>query len=1082
MISLVIVTLAVAVPVLSQSTAVVQIVGVVMDPQGLGIPAAEVKAIQTETGFVRTAASGSDGHYILASLPVGPYRIEVTSEGFKSHVQRGVVLQVNTNPTINIELEIGAVTQAIEVTAGVTMTETQEVSVSQVIDNTRILDMPLNGRQVTELVLLSGAAVVPPSRGIVSSKNHPSSQVISVAGGQSVGTYYMLDGGDHNDTFGAINLPMPFPDALQEFSVQTSTTSVNYGVRGGATVNTVTKSGTNELHGSVFEFFRTGSANARNFFASDRDHLQRNQFGGVIGGPIVESKLLFFGGYQGTRVTTAPPTTRSYVPSAAMLAGDFSARESAGCWGGTARTLVDPLSGSPFPNNSIPTSRFSPQALNFLDYVPSTQDPCGEIIYGIPDDSQEDQAIGRIDWMHSERHQVFGRYYFNDNANPGVFDGENLLQTTRPGVNVRVQSATFGDTFSFDQQSINSFHFTWTRGWLTRGPAPNVLSAEDIGITEIAHSEGNFPRLSVTGGFQTFCGTCSKAYVHNQTYQFANDVNLVRGRHQIGFGINAMQYRSDYQTSTQQNASFSFNSQFTNDGLADFLLGIPSLFQQGNLTKTDQTQNIWGLYIQDKVRLTPRLTLNSGVRWEPFLPVYDRDDRRTHFDMAAFLRGEKSTVFQNAPAGLFFPGDPDIPRAGTHSDWLKFSPRLGLAWDAFGNGKLTLRASYGIMFDQMNTQYVDRFGFGSPWASVISINDPTGGFANPYADYPGGNPFPSPSPPPADAVFPLGAQFIDLPLNIQVPYQQQWNFSMQKQMGSNWLLSATYIGSKSTHRWVNAQLNPAVYIPGSCGSGPCSTTGNTQSRRVLSLANPEEGAKISSMVHADDGANASYHGLLLSANHRFSNNFTLMTNYTWSHCISEQDFNSELTGGYQDPNNRRAERSNCDADRRQLFNSSLVFVTPRAGNPAMRRAFGNWQVSAIVRWNSGEWIAPSAGIDNARNGLSNRPDLVGGLDLDNRTIDKWFNTDAFKANAIGTIGNAGRNIVVGPSAFLLDTALLRRFSLGEHQQIEARIEAFNILNHTRFGNPTTNIRSSTYGQIRSAAQPRIMQFAIKYHF
>jgi Carboxypeptidase regulatory-like domain/TonB dependent receptor-like, beta-barrel len=1082
MLLIVLATMAVALPLFSQATAVVQIVGVVTDPQGLAIPAAEVKATQTDTGFVRTTTTGTDGHYILASLPVGPYRLEVTSEGFMSHVQRGIVLQVNTNPVINVALEIGAVSQQIEVTAGATMTETQEMSVSEVIDNTRILDMPLNGRQVTELVLLSGAAVVPPSRGIKSSKNHPSSQVISVAGGQSIGTYYMLDGGDHNDTFGAINLPMPFPDALQEFSVQTSTTSVNYGVRGGATVNTVTKSGTNEFHGSAFEFFRTGSANARNFFGTDRDHLQRNQFGGVLGGPIVKNKLLFFGGYQGTRVTTAPPTTRSYVPNAAMLAGDFSSRESAGCWGGTARTLIDPTTHAPFPNNTIPTSRFSPQALNFLDYVPATSDPCGEIVYGIPNDSQEDQYIGRVDYMRSERQQVFGRYYFNDNSNPGVFDGKNLLQTTRPGVNVRVQSATFGDTFSIDPQSINAIHFTWTRGWLTRGPAPNVISAEDIGITEIAHSEGNFPALTVTGGFNTFCGTCSKAYVHNQTYQFADDVNLVRGRHQVAFGINAMQYRSDYQTSTQQNAAFSFNSQFTNDGLADFMLGIPSLFQQGNLTKTDQVQNIWGLYVQDKMRVTPRLTLNAGVRWEPFLPVYDRQDRRTHFDMDAFLRGEKSGVFENAPAGLFFPDDPGIPRAGTHSDWLKFSPRLGLAWDPRGDGKLTVRASYGIMFDQMNTQYVDRFGFGSPWASVISINDPTGGFGNPYADYPGGNPFPSPSPPPADAVFPLGAQFIDLPLSIQVPYQQQWNLSVQKQIGANWLLSATYLGSKSTHRWVNKQLDPAVYIPGTCDGSPCSTTGNTQARRVLSLANPEEGAKISSMVHADDGANASYHGLLLSVNHRFSSNFTLMTNYTWSHCLSELDFNSELTGGYQDPNNRAAEKSNCDADRRQIFNSSLVVVTPKVGNNAMRRIVGGWQVSGIVRWDSGEWIAPSAGLDNARNGLSNRPDLVAGLDLDDRTLNKWFNTDALKANAIGTIGNAGRNIIVGPSAFLLDTALLRRFPLGERRAIEARVEAFNVLNHTRLGNPSTNIRSSTYGQIRSADDPRIMQFAVKFHF
>ena len=714
----------------AQATAVVQISGVVSDPQGSIVPGAEVKATGTDTGFVRTATAGSDGWYVLSSLPVGPYQIEASHAGFRTYVQRGITLQVNNNPVINIVLAVGSIQQTVEVTANTIMTETQETSVSQVIDNQRILDLPLNGRQATELVLLSGAAVIPPNRGIVSSKNHPSSQVISVAGGQSIGTYYMLDGGDHNDPFGAINLPMPFPDALQEFSVQTSVTSTNYGTRAGAVVNTVTKSGTNEFHGSAFEFFRTGAANARNYFAADRDHLQRNQFGGVLGGPIAKNKLLFFGGYQGTRVSTAPPITRSFVPNAAMMAGDFSTRMSTAC--GTARTLRDPATGQPIPNGRIAPSLFSPQALNFLKYVPKTEDRCGELIYGIPDNGREEQIIGRVDWMRSQRHSVFGRYYFNDNANPAVFDGSNLLQTTRPGVLVRIQSVTVGDTFSLNPQSINAFHFTWTRGWLTRGPAPNVISAEAIGITKIAHSPGNFPALSVTGGFSTFCGTCSKAYVHNNTFQFSDDINLVRGRQQIGFGINIVRYRSDYNTSTQQNAAFTFNAQFTNDGLADFLLGVPSLFQQGNLTKTDQTQNIIGTYVQEKFRVSRRLSINAGVRWEPFLPIYDRQDRRTHFEMDAFRRGDRSQVFQNAPAGFMFPGDPGMPRAGTHARWANLSPRVGLVRDALGNGRFTVRSSYAILFDQGNLQYPDRFGFGAPWASVIRIDNPPGGFADPY--------------------------------------------------------------------------------------------------------------------------------------------------------------------------------------------------------------------------------------------------------------------------------------------------------------------------------------------------------------
>ena len=559
-------------------------------------------------------------------------------------------------------------------------------------------------------------------------------------------------------------------------------------------------------------------------------------------------------------------------------------------------------------------------------------------------------------------------------------------------------------------------------------------------------------------------------------------MNLFRGRHQLGFGINWIRYRSDYNTSTQQNAAFTFNAQFTNDGLADFLLGIPSLFQQGNQTKTDETQNYWGLYAQHQYRVSSRLSVTSGVRWEPFLPVYDTQNRRTHFDLESYRRGDRTKMFQNAPAGFLFPGDPGMPRAGANRRLMEFAPRLGLIWDPMGNGRLTVRASYAILFDQPDIQFPDRFAFGSPWASIIRVDNPRGGFGDPYLDYPGGNPFPLPSPPPANVVFPLGAEFINLPLDVRVPYQQQWNLSVHKQVGADWLLSATYIGNKSTHRWVNQQFNPAVYIPGRCGQADCSTTGNTQARRMLSLIRPEDGAKVSSLVNADDGANANYNGMLLSANHRLSQNFTLMSNYTWAHCISEQDFGGEATGGYPDPSNRRADRSNCDADRRHLFNASLVVLSPRFGLRAAQRLLGNWQTSAIIRKNTGQWVSASAGRDNALNGLGNRPDVAGDLRLPQPSIQQWFNRAAFVSNATGKVGNAGRNDIQGPGAFLLDAALMRRFSLRERQQIELRVEAFNALNHARFGTPNTNIRDSNYGRILSAGAPRIMQFALKYHF
>ncbi|MDQ2899694.1 MAG: carboxypeptidase-like regulatory domain-containing protein, partial [Acidobacteriota bacterium] len=362
-------------PARPQATAVVQISGTVSDPRGGAVAGARVKATQTNTGFARSAVSAADGTYTLNSLPVGPYELEATAPGFKTYAQKGIVLQLNTNPEINIALEIGSLSQQVEVTANAAMAETQSNAVSQVIDQRRVVDLPLNGRQPTELILLSGAAVQAPGSDLASSKNYPSSTTIAVAGGQANGTYYLVDGGDHDDAFGAINLPLPFPDVLQEFSVETNAIPASYGVRAGAVVNALSKSGTNQFHGDLFEFLRNGDTNARNFFAAAPDPLKRNQFGGTAGGPIIRNKLFAFGGYQGTRIISAPPTNTVFVPTAAALAGNFATLESAAC--GKARTLTDPVTGQPFPGNQIPTSRFSPQALKFLQYVPTSNDPCG---------------------------------------------------------------------------------------------------------------------------------------------------------------------------------------------------------------------------------------------------------------------------------------------------------------------------------------------------------------------------------------------------------------------------------------------------------------------------------------------------------------------------------------------------------------------------------------------------------------------------------------------------------------------------------------------------------------------------------
>src|SRR6266478_2497855 len=350
----------------AQAVANAQIHGVISDPTGAVITGVQIKATQIETRQVRTTVSTGDGSYVLPNLPVGPYTLEITAQAFNNYVQSGIILQVGNNVQINVTLQVGAVTQELRVSANAAMVETQDTSISEVVDQRRIIDLPLNGRQATDLIVLSGGANVPPGAAsrVVTTHDYVSAVGVSISGGQETGNNYLLDGGDNNDSHSNVNLPFPFPDALQEFSVQTNGVPARYGLHPGAVVNVVTKSGTNQFHGDLFEFVRNGNFNARNFFAATQDSLRRNQFGGTIGGPIRKDKLFVFSGYQATRTRTAPPQSVAFVPTQAALNGDFSTIESAGCQSSRkAVTLIDPTNGQPFPNNMISPTRFSAPSL-----------------------------------------------------------------------------------------------------------------------------------------------------------------------------------------------------------------------------------------------------------------------------------------------------------------------------------------------------------------------------------------------------------------------------------------------------------------------------------------------------------------------------------------------------------------------------------------------------------------------------------------------------------------------------------------------------------------------------------------------
>ncbi|HKA00584.1 MAG TPA: hypothetical protein VKE70_28930, partial [Candidatus Solibacter sp.] len=447
------------------------------------------------------------------------------------------------------------------------------------------------------------------------------------------------------------------------------------------------------------------------------------------------------------------------------------------------------------------------------------------------------------------------------------------------------------------------------------------------------------------------------------------------------------------------------------------------------------------------------------------------------FDLDAFVAGKKTSVYTNAPPGFFYYGDPGIPKASTYRRLGDFEPRVGLAWRAKRN--TTIRTAYGIFYQNPPILYPERFGQVSPFGNTVQLASPAGGLADPLQQI-GGDPFPFPFPPKKDAAFVAFGTYLNMPLHMHPNYVQQWNVSVQRQLSANWLFTATYLGNKSTHLWLQNEQNPAVY-------GPGATTANTNQRRILYRLNPaaNAGGLVSSIAVADDGGNSHYNGLMLAVNHRFSHNFSGLVNYTWSHCMGSGDFSSDLfSPQFQNPYSRQGEYGNCIFDHRQLFNLSLIAHSPNHyANATLRRLLGGWEAFVISSRRTGDFLSLSSGRDNSLTGIGlDRPDVVGDSHVDNPTLAKYFNTAAFAQNQPGQFGNSGRNSIVGPNQFNIDFGLSRRFKFQESRALDVRSEFFNVLNHPNFGNPSTSLTNARFGAITSASDPRILQFALKFAF
>src|SRR6185436_4384780 len=544
-----------------------QISGRVTDDSGAVLPGVTVTVVQTDTGLTRTTTTDASGTYVLPNLPTGPYRLEAMLQGFRTYAQTGIVLQVAGAPVINVALALGNVEETVTVAADAPLVDVKSAGIGTVIENERILELPLQGRQVTDLILLAGAAV---QTGQPNTRSFQGGVNIAVAGGQGFGVAYLLDGAMHNDPSTAAGLPLPFPDALQEFRLATSGLSAENGIHSGASVNAVTKSGTNRFHGNAFEFYRDKRFNATNRFAPVGpdgkrldDGLHRNQFGGTLGGPIVQNRLFFFGGYQRTQLRPQPNANVAYVPTPAMLSGDFTAFASAACNNGRQITLA-----APFAANRVNPALFSPAAMALVRSLPPTTDPCGEVKFPFGGgENLQAQTVGRVDFQRTADDAIFARYMATT-IDQDIPDFDNVLSKMNPatiGLDNLSQAVVLGDTSVFGSNTVNSLRVSYNRTRSLRLNRPEI-GPEDLGIAPFYNYEPHRMALNIIGGF-TFGTNAGSSRSLAQTYQMSDDLTLVRGNHQIALGGTLAYWNTYIRNCTRCGGQFEFNGQVTGLGL-----------------------------------------------------------------------------------------------------------------------------------------------------------------------------------------------------------------------------------------------------------------------------------------------------------------------------------------------------------------------------------------------------------------------------------------------------------------------------------------------------------------------------------